>query len=143
MFTHIFGKSDQNMVVIVSNARQTTGNIASWQRTAHGAGLSRDLQCRQLNPCEKHGAGLSCGHHALKYKCLLVASHLWRMQRHLKLKDLLFITDYTTNVRTQLLGANTNGSERISNKSESKSESICIRCQFDATPMPSYYHLCP
>ena len=160
MFTHIFGKSDQNMVVIVSNARQTTGNIASWQRTAHGAGLSRDLQCRQLNPCEKHGAGLSCGHHALKYKCLLVASHLWRMQRHLKLKDLLFITDYTTNVRTQLLGANTksselqhvrtqllgantNGSERISNKSESKSESICIRCQFDATPMPSYYNLCP
>ena len=64
MFMHIFGKSDQTIVVIVSNELQTTGNIASWQRTAHEAALSRDLQCRQLNPCEQHGAGLSCGHHA-------------------------------------------------------------------------------
>ena len=35
MFLHIFGKSAQNIVVIVSNERQTTGNIVSWQRTAH------------------------------------------------------------------------------------------------------------
>ena len=61
----------------------------------------------------------------------------------LKAERLTFTTGYTTNVRTQLLGANTKSSERISNKSESKSESICIRCQFDATPMPSYYNLCP
>ena len=41
MSMHILGKSDQNIVVIVSNERQTTGNIATCQRTAHGAGLSR------------------------------------------------------------------------------------------------------
>ncbi len=35
MFMHIFGKSAQNIVVIVSNERQTTGNIVSWQRTAY------------------------------------------------------------------------------------------------------------
>ena len=35
MFMHIFGKSAQNIVVIVYNERQTTGNIVSWQRTAH------------------------------------------------------------------------------------------------------------
>ena len=102
MFMHIFGKSDQNMVVIVSNKTRLT-----------------EQQSRR------------------------VASHLWRMKRHLKLKDLLFTTGYTTNVRTQLLGANTKSSEHRSNKSESESESICIRSQFGATPMPSYYHSYP
>ena len=57
-----------------------------------------------------------------------VASHLWRMKRHLKLKDLLFTTGYTTNVRTQLLGANTKSSEHRSNTSESESEYVFISC---------------
>ena len=87
MFMHIFGKSDQNMVVIVSNKTRLT-----------------EQQSRR------------------------VASHLWRMKRHLKLKDLLFITGYTTNVRTQLLGANTKSSEHRSNTSESESEYIFISC---------------
>ena len=100
-------------------------------------------QSLQLNPCEKHGPGLSRSTMlttqssllvgtiptstslSLKYKCLrlLVASHMWRMRRHLKLKDLLFTTGYTTNVRTQLLGANTKSSEHRSNKSDSESSS--------------------
>ena len=54
MFMHIFGKSDQNMVVIVSNERQTTeqcGLLVVWSKTGselHVSGLSRepsDLYC--------------------------------------------------------------------------------------------------
>ena len=125
MFMHIFGKSDQNIVVIVSSERHTTCNIASWQRTAHGAGLSRggnhynSINAKNMEldwvvgtiPTTQSsllvGTIPTSTSLSLKYKCLLVASHVWRMRRHLKLKDLLFTTGYTTNVRTQLLGANT------------------------------------
>ena len=141
MFMHIFGKSDQNIVVIMSNERQTTGNIASWQRTAHGAGLSRggnpynSIHAKNMwldwvvGTIPTTQSSLLVGtiptstSLSLKYKCLLVARHMWRMRRHLKLKDPQFTTGYTTNVRTQLLGANTKSSEHRSNKSESESSS--------------------
>ena len=53
MFMHIFGKSDQNMVVIVSNERQTTEQYGLLVTSSHGSelhvsGLSReppDLYC--------------------------------------------------------------------------------------------------
>ena len=54
---------------------------------------------------------------SLKYKCLLVARHMWRMRGHNETPG------YTTNARTQLLGANTKSSEHRSNKSESESSS--------------------
>ena len=48
----------------------------SWQQTVHRyvSGLSRGGQSPQLNPCEKHGAGLSCGHHATTQSSLLVGT---------------------------------------------------------------------
>ena len=47
MFMHIFGKSDQNMVVIVSNERQTTEQYGLLVTSSHGSelhvsGLSRE-----------------------------------------------------------------------------------------------------
>ena len=48
---HASGKSDQNIIVIVSNERLVAA-IYLWNFSI------------QLNECEKHGAGLSCGHHA-------------------------------------------------------------------------------
>ena len=50
MFMHIFGKSDQNMVVIVSNERQTTEQYGLLVTSSHGS--------------ELHVYGLSRGHHA-------------------------------------------------------------------------------
>ena len=141
MFMHIFGKSDQNIVVIMSKERQTTGNIASWQRTAHGAVLSRgsnhynSIHAKNLEldwvvgttPTTQSSLLVGTIHTStslsLKYKCLLVARHMWRMRGHLKLKDPRFTPGYTTNARTQLLGANTKSSEHRSNKSESESSS--------------------
>ena len=135
MFMHIFGKSDQNIVVIMSNERQTTGNIASWQRTAHGAGLSRggnpynSIHAKNMEldwvvgtiPTTQSsllvGTIPTSTSLSLKYKCLLVARHMWRMRGHSETPG------YTTNARTQLLGANTKSSEHRSNKSESESSS--------------------
>ena len=50
MFMHIFGKSDHNMVVIVSKERQTTEQYGLLVTSSHGS--------------ELHVYGLSRGHHA-------------------------------------------------------------------------------
>ena len=44
-------------------AIRPTSNIVSWQRTAR-VWTESWAPCRQLNPCEKHGPGLSREHHA-------------------------------------------------------------------------------
>ena len=51
MSMHISGKSDQNIIVIVSNERLVAA-IYLWNFSI------------QLNECEKHGAGLSRGKHS-------------------------------------------------------------------------------
>ena len=43
--------------------RTNTAYIVSWQRTAC-VWTESSAPCRQLNPCEKHGPGLSREHHA-------------------------------------------------------------------------------
>ena len=60
MFMHIFGKSDQNMVVIVSNEKanygviRLTGNIVSGQRTAHRF-VPATFRYKSIH-AKKHGA---------------------------------------------------------------------------------------
>ena len=69
-----------------------------------------------------------------------VASHLWRMQRHLKLKYLLFTTGYTTNVLTQLLCANTKSSrthkQQLRVRIRVHLHSLPIRCDSYAKLLP-------
>ena len=84
MSMHISGKSDQNIIVIVSNERLVAA-IYLWNFSI------------QLNECEKHGAGLSRGKHSynsvqptnghgtslsLKYKCLLKDTNIYNWPTH-------------------------------------------------------------